>query len=106
LGEIIGTTWGKQKLKVWGIGQINRKSILGTVAVFLGGFVPLLIIVFFNALSWQWYWLCLALSATTTIIELVAPRGTNNFFIPVVNSIICLFLSLDLFDLNSIAPQD
>lgn len=90
LGEIIGTIWGKQKLRVWGIGQINRKSVLGTASVFLGGFLPLLLIVSSNGLSFQWWLLCFAVSAITTIIELVAPRGTDNFFIPLGNALVCL----------------
>lgn len=53
LGEIIGTIWGKQRIRVWGIGQINRKSVLGTVSVFLGSLIPLLLIVFLRDLSFQ-----------------------------------------------------
>jgi hypothetical protein len=33
--EIAGALFGKQKLKVWGMGEVNRKSIEGTVAGFL-----------------------------------------------------------------------
>lgn len=90
LGEIIGTIWGKQKLRVWGIGEINRKSLLGTGSVFLGSLFPLLLIVFFNALPWQWWLMCLSIAIATTIVELVAPRGTDNFCIPVGNALICL----------------
>lgn len=90
LGEIIGTIWGKQKLRVWGVGEINRKSLLGTAAVFLGSLFPLLLIVFFNALPWQWWLMCLSIAITTTIVELVAPRGTDNFCIPVGNALTCL----------------
>lgn len=90
LGEIIGTIWGRQKLRVWGVGQINRKSVLGTVSVFLGSLLPLLLIVVSKALSFQWSLLCLAVSATTSVIELIAPRGTDNFFIPIGNAVVCL----------------
>lgn len=90
LGEIIGTIWGKQKLRVWGVGEINRKSLLGTTSVFLGSLLPLLLIVFFNALPWQWWLMCLSIAIATTIIELVAPRGTDNFCIPVGNALTCL----------------
>ena len=96
LGEIIGTIWGKQKLRVWGIGQINRKSVLGTVSVFLGGFLPLLLITSLNGLSFQWYLLGFAVSATTTVVELVAPRGTDNLFIPIGNGLICLLFIIYL----------
>ena len=90
LGELIGTTWGKQRLRVWGIGEINRKSLAGTLAVFLGSLVPLLIVVQFYGLSAAWYLLALSISALTTGIELLAPRGTDNFFIPVGNATLCL----------------
>jgi dolichol kinase len=90
LGEIIGTIWGKQKIQVWGIGEINRKSVLGTVSVFLGSLVALLLIVISKKLSFEWWLLAFVVSATTTIIELFAPRSTDNFFIPVVNALVCL----------------
>ena len=90
LGELIGTTWGKQKLRVWGIGQINRKSWLGTAAVFLGSLVPLLAVVSLHNLGLLWYALALSVSLLTTAIELAAPRGTDNFFIPVGNAALCL----------------
>lgn len=91
LGEIIGTIWGKQKLRVWGIGEINRKSLLGTGSVFVGSLVPLLLVVFFNALPWQWWLMCFSIACMTTLVELVAPRGTDNFCIPLGNALVCLF---------------
>ncbi|MCU0534536.1 MAG: hypothetical protein MUD14_11650 [Hydrococcus sp. Prado102] len=94
MGEIIGTVWGKQKLRVWGIGQINRKSFLGTASVFLGSLLPLLLIVIVQALPFQWWWLCLVVSVTTTVIELLAPRGTDNFFIPIANGLVCLIFAV------------
>ncbi len=90
LGEIIGTIWGKQKLWVWGVGEINRKSLLGTGSVFFGSLLPLLLIVFYNGFSWEWYLMCLSIALTTTIVELIAPRGTDNFFIPLGNALVSL----------------
>lgn len=90
LGEIIGGTWGKQKLRVWGIGEINRKSVLGTTSVFLGSLLPLIWIVAFKELSLPWWLLCLAVASTTMVVELIAPRGTDNFFIPLGNALVCL----------------
>ncbi|MDJ0674894.1 MAG: hypothetical protein QNJ36_05875 [Calothrix sp. MO_167.B42] len=90
LGEIIGTIWGKQKLRVWGVGEINRKSLLGTFSVFMGSLLPLLLIVFFNGLPWEWWLMCLSIALTTTIVELIAPRGTDNFCIPLGNALVCL----------------
>lgn len=90
LGEIIGTIWGKQKLRVWGIGQINRKSVLGTMAVFLGSLLPLIFIVISASLSLEWWFLCFCIAIATTVIELIAPRSTDNFFIPIGNALVCL----------------
>ena len=36
LAEIGGSLFGKQRLRVWGIGDVNRKSIGGTVTGFVG----------------------------------------------------------------------
>src|SRR5262245_26365660 len=36
LSEIVGSLFGKQKLRVWGLGDVNRKSVAGTVAGFAG----------------------------------------------------------------------
>lgn len=94
LGEIIGTIWGKQKIRVWGIGQINRKSVLGTVSVFFGSLIPLLLIVSLKDLPFQWLLLCLSVAVTTSIIELIAPRSTDNFFIPVGNALVCLMFAI------------
>jgi len=90
LGEIVGTIWGKQNIRVLGIGEINRKSALGTSAVFFGSLIPLLLVVTFNQLSLPWLYLAFAVSALSTLIELSAPRGTDNFFIPVANATLCL----------------
>jgi dolichol kinase len=90
LGEIIGTIWGKQKLRVWGIGEINRKSLLGTASVFLGSLLPLLLVVLLNALPAEWWLMCLSIALITTLVELIAPRGTDNFFIPLANALVCL----------------
>ena len=73
------------------MGEINRKSLLGTASVFVGSLLPLLLIVFLNALPWQWWLMCLSIATTTTIVELIAPRGTDNFCIPLGNALICLF---------------
>jgi dolichol kinase len=89
LGEIIGTVWGKQKIQVWGIGQINRKSVLGSMAVLLGSLLPLAFIIVSKSLSLEWWFLCFGVAITTTVVELIAPRSTDNFFIPLANALVC-----------------
>jgi hypothetical protein len=34
--EIFGALFGKQSIKVWGVGDVNRKSVVGVVAGFAG----------------------------------------------------------------------
>ena len=34
--EIFGSLFGKQSIKVWGVGDVNRKSVVGVVAGFTG----------------------------------------------------------------------
>ena len=34
--EIFGSLFGKQSIKVWGVGDVNRKSVVGVVAGFAG----------------------------------------------------------------------
>lgn len=85
LGEVVGSIWGKQKLSVWGIGEVNKKSIAGTSAVFLGSLLPLLLIIFLKDASLIYVQLAFLVSFITTFVELYAPRSTDSFFIPIVN---------------------
>ena len=47
-GEIIGSFYGRIEFNVIGIGEINKKTVEGTVAVFLSSLISLLIA--YNAL--------------------------------------------------------
>ena len=49
--EIVGQLFGKQKLRVWGIGEVNRKSVAGTWACFLGSLAICLWLVHANGLG-------------------------------------------------------
>ncbi len=89
LGEIVGS-FSKQNIPVKGIGEINRKSTTGTIAVFLGSFVSLVWVTYVFHLSLNYYFLALLVSTATTIVELKSPRSTDSFFIPAVNTLICL----------------
>ena len=39
LAEVGGSLFGRQRIRVWGIGDVNRKSIGGTVSGFAGALV-------------------------------------------------------------------
>jgi len=90
LGELIGTPFGLHTFQVRGLGEINMKSIEGCIAVLVGSLVPCLLVVSFNKdLQLQAstkIGLPCVLALLTTATETLSFRGTDNFFIPVVNS--------------------
>jgi dolichol kinase len=89
LSEIVGSLFGKQKLRVWGIGEVNRKSLAGTWACFLGSFGLCLTLVFANSLPLAWVGLALAVSVSNTVFELFSPRGTDDFTMASANALLC-----------------
>lgn len=89
LSEIVGQLVGKQKLRVWGIGEVNRKSVAGTWACFLGSLAICLWIVYANGLGPPWVGLALAISLSNTLFELFSPRGTDDFTMASANALLC-----------------
>ena len=89
LSEIVGSLFGKQKLRVWGIGDVNRKSLAGTWACFLGSLGLCLALVFANGLPLPWLGLALAISVSNTAFELFSPRGTDDFTMATANALLC-----------------
>jgi hypothetical protein len=89
LSEIVGSLWGRQRLRVWGIGEVNRKSVAGTVACFLGSLAICLWLVHANGLGLPWVALALAVSVSNTTFELFSPRGTDDFTMATANALLC-----------------
>jgi hypothetical protein len=87
--EIFGAWLGKQTLRVWGLGDVNRKSVAGTVAGFAAALVVNAWIVSVHALPASWYGLALALALTSTALELWSPRGTDDFTMATGNALVC-----------------
>ena len=95
-GEVIGSFFGRYEFNVIGIGEINKKTVEGTSAVFLSSFLSLLFV----------YWLlvpantqlfihsglftCFYHAILSTIVEVGAPRSTDNFFLQTVGLYILL----------------
>ena len=79
--------FGKQRLRVWGIGDVNRKSIGGTVSGFAGALAFCLITV--HGLPAPWIGLALVLAVSNTLFELFSPRGTDDFTMATSNALIC-----------------
>jgi hypothetical protein len=89
LSEIVGSLFGRQKLRVWGIGEVNRKSLAGTWACFLGSLAICLGFVAANGLGLPWVGLALAVSVSNTVLELASPRGTDDFTMATGNALLC-----------------
>jgi hypothetical protein len=87
--EIVGSLFGAQRLRVWGVGDINRKSVAGTVAAFLGPLVLCVAIVTAHGLGTPWLGLSVILAASNCLIELYSPRGTDDFTMATANALIC-----------------
>ena len=87
--EIGGALFGKQTLRVWGIGDVNRKSIGGTVSGFLTGLVFCLWIVVGRGLPLPWIGLAVAIAVSNTVLELFSPRGTDDVTMATSNALVC-----------------
>lgn len=87
--EIVGQLFGKQKLRVWGIGEVNRKSVAGTWGCFLGSLAICLWLVHANGLGPAWVGLAVLVSLSNTAFELFSPRGTDDFTMATANALLC-----------------
>jgi len=87
--EIGGSLFGRQKIAVRGIGDVNRKSIAGTLSGFAGSLVLCLWVVLANDLPAAWVGLAIVISASNTLLELYSPRGTDDFFMATGNALVC-----------------
>jgi len=87
--EIGGSLFGKQTLRVWGIGDVNRKSIGGTVSGFVAGLVFCLWIVIGRGLPPPWIALAVAIAVSNSLLELFSPRGTDDVTMATSNALIC-----------------
>jgi hypothetical protein len=87
--EVVGSLFGKQKLQVWGIGEVNKKSVAGTWACFLTSLGLCLFLIFANGLPPVWIGLAFAISISNTFFELFSPRGTDDFTMAIANALVC-----------------
>jgi len=87
--EIGGALFGKQTLRVWGIGDVNRKSIGGTVTGFVAALVFCLGIVVGRGLPAPWIGLAIVIAISNTLLELFSPRGTDDVTMASTNAAIC-----------------
>lgn len=88
--EIGGSLFGKQAIRVWGVGDVNRKSIGGTISGFVAALVFCLAVVSAHGLPASWIGLAVVLAASNSLLELFSPRGTDDFTMATGNALICL----------------
>jgi len=95
--EIVGSLFGKQKLRVWGMGDVNRKSIAGTWAAFLAPLGLCLWGVFAHQLPTPWLVLAVVIALSNAAFELLSPRGTDDFTMATANALICWAFGLMVY---------
>ena len=87
--EVFGSLLGRQRIRVWGIGDVNRKSVAGIVGGFVSALVFCVWVVGANGLGGPWIVLAVVLAASNTLLELYSPRGTDDFTMATTNALIC-----------------
>jgi hypothetical protein len=87
--EVFGSLIGRQRIKVLGIGDVNRKSVAGTLAGFAFCLAFCLWVVLTNRLPPAWIGLAVVVSVVNTVLELVSPRGTDDFTMATGNALTC-----------------
>jgi hypothetical protein len=89
LAEVGGSLYGAQKIPVRGIGDVNRKSVGGTVTGLVGGLVFSVGIVLLNGLPATFIGLAVAVSVASSALELFSPRGTDDYTMATGNALLC-----------------
>jgi dolichol kinase len=89
LSEVVGSLVGRQKLRVWGVGDVNRKSVAGTWAAFVGGLGLGVAVVLSHGLPASWLVLAVVIAVSNTLFELFSPRGTDDFTMATANALVC-----------------
>ncbi len=89
LSEVGGALYGAQKIPVRGIGDVNRKSVGGTVTGLVGGLVFSVGIVMLNGLPATFILLAVTVAFASSALELFSPRGTDDFTMATGNALIC-----------------
>jgi dolichol kinase len=87
--EIFGSLLGRQRIRVWGVGDVNRKSVAGIVAGFLAALIFCVSVVMAHGLATPWLMLALVLAISNSLLELYSPRGTDDFTMATTNALLC-----------------
>ena len=87
--EVFGSLLGRQRIRVWGIGDVNRKSVAGVLAGFLAALILCVSVVTANGLGTPWLVLSVVLATSNSLLELYSPRGTDDFTMATTSALIC-----------------
>jgi dolichol kinase len=87
--EVFGSLFGTQRIRVRGIGDVNRKSIAGVVGGFLAALFFCVWLVTGHGLGTPWLVLSLVLAVSNTLLELYSPRGTDDLTMATGDALIC-----------------
>ena len=90
LAEAGGALFGRQRIRVWGVGDVNRKSVGGLVTGLAGALVFCVGMVVSYGLPPPWIGLAIAVAISSSVFELLSPRGTDDFTMATANALICL----------------
>ena len=97
-GEIIGSFFGRITFQVRGLGDVNTKTVEGTIAVFVSSFIAQICMFYFvfgitNAIDFFVFHPLLVFFYTCVIaafVESAAPRSTDNFFLQVLSLVVLM----------------
>ena len=89
LAEVGGSLYGTMKIRVSGVGDVNRKSIAGTLTGLIGGLLFSVGVVLLNQLPASFIGLAVVVAVASTLLELYSPRGTDDFTMATGNALIC-----------------
>jgi len=79
--ELVGV-FGTWRFPVYGLGEINNKSVEGCAAFFISNFVSSCISCWFSNAGSSWYVLSGLISMVGMVMETITPRGFDNATIP------------------------
>jgi len=97
-GEIVGSFWGKLHFEVRGLGDVNTKTVEGTVAVFASSFVAQIYMYYYifehktadEFFVYHPVYVFFYTCVIAAFVESAAPRSTDNFFLQTVSLVVLM----------------
>lgn len=96
-GEIIGSFYGKLHFKVRGLGDVNTKTVEGTVAVFASSFVAQVYMYYYifelktdEFFVYHPVYVFFYTCVIAAFVESAAPRSTDNFFLQTISLLVLM----------------